>query len=55
MKNVSLLSRKGQAAVEDLLTTMILVTIFSALYGFLHGQVKIMFIAAGTMILKSYY
>ena len=47
-------TRFGQATVEYLLTTMILVTIFAALYGFLHGQVKDMFIVAGTRILISY-
>ncbi len=48
-------SRMGQATVEYMLTTMLLVTIFSAMYGFLHKQVTVLFKAAGIKILMSYY
>lgn len=45
----------GQTAVEYLLTTMLLVTVFAGLYGFLQGQLKRLFILAGTKILTTYY
>lgn len=48
------LGRKGQTAVEYLLTTLMLVTFFVGLYGFLHRSVKKMFIQGGTKILKMY-
>ncbi len=47
--------RPAQAAVEYLLTTLILVTMFASLYGFLQGQLKSLFIAAGTAIIRDYY
>jgi hypothetical protein len=47
--------RRGQAAVEYLLTTMVLVTCFAGMYGFMQGQLKKLFIAAGTKILGTYY
>lgn len=52
MKRVS--GEKGQAAVEYLLTTMLLVTFFVGLYGFLHPAVRKMFITGGTKILMTY-
>jgi hypothetical protein len=50
-----LLRKRGQAAVEYLLTTVTLVTVFAGLYGFLQGQLRRLFIAAGTKILQAYY
>jgi hypothetical protein len=47
--------RRGQTAVEYLLTTVMLVSIFAGLYGFLQGQLKQLFILAGTKILTTYY
>lgn len=47
--------RAAQAAVEYLLTTLILVTLFAGLYGFLQNQLRGLFILAGTKILKTYY
>lgn len=47
--------RKGQAAVEYILTTMVLVTCFAAMYGFIQGQLKLLFILAGKKILSTYY
>ncbi|MDD5628135.1 MAG: hypothetical protein PHU21_03660 [Elusimicrobia bacterium] len=47
--------RKGQAAVEYILTTMVLVTCFAAMYGFIQGQLKELFILAGKKILATYY
>lgn len=51
----TLYGKAGQAAVEYLLTTVTLVTIFAALYGFLQGQLKRLFIIAGVKILRTYY
>lgn len=45
----------GQSAVEYLLTTCTLVTVFASMYGFLQGQLKQLFIQAGMKILTSYY
>ncbi len=47
--------RRGQTAVEYLLTTVMLVTVFAGLYGFLQGQLQRLFILAGTKILTTYY
>jgi hypothetical protein len=44
--------RAGQATVEYLLTTMVLVTIFGAMYGFMQGQLKHLFKQAGLAILE---
>ena len=49
------LGRRGQSAVEYMLTTVTLVTVFASLYGFLQGQTKKLFQAAGVRILTSYY
>ena len=48
-------SRAGQTAIEYLLTTVTLVTIFAAMYGFMQGQLKGLFRAAAVRILTSYY
>ncbi|MBI5239337.1 MAG: hypothetical protein HY926_02610 [Elusimicrobia bacterium] len=47
--------RSGQAAVEYILTTLVLVTCFAAMYGFIQGQLKILFVLAGKKILTTYY
>ncbi len=47
--------RRGQTTVEYLLTTLTLVIVFSAMYGFLQGQLKKLYQAAGVRILTSYY
>ena len=47
--------RPGQAAVEYILTTMVLVTCFAAMYGFIQGQLKVLFVLAGKKILTTYY
>lgn len=41
--------------VEYLLTTVTLVTVFAAMFGFLQGQLRRLFIIAGVKILKTYY
>lgn len=41
--------------VEYLLTTVTLVTVFAGMYGFLQGQLRRLFIIAGTKILTPYY
>ena len=46
--------RDGQTAVEYLLTTVALVTVFAGMYGFLQGQLKILFTIAGVKILSTY-
>ena len=45
----------GQSAVEYLLTTMALVTVFASMYGFMQGQLKMLFRLAAIKILTSYY
>lgn len=47
-------ARRGQAAIEYLMTTVALVTLFTGMYGFLQGQVRRLFVLAGTKILTSY-
>ncbi|MFI5360660.1 MAG: hypothetical protein ACHQ49_01720 [Elusimicrobiota bacterium] len=44
----------GQTVVEYLLTTLTLVTVFAGMYGFLQGQLKVIFKAAGMVILTPY-
>ncbi len=51
----TLLGKGGQTVVEYLLTTVTLVTIFAAMYGFLQGQLRRLFLIAGVKILKAYY
>lgn len=46
---------RGQSTVEYLLTTMALVTAFAGMYGFIQGQMKILFKTAAIKILTSYY
>ena len=50
-----LLGKAGQTVVEYLLTTLTLVTVFAGMYGFLQGQLKILFKVAGMKILTPYY
>jgi hypothetical protein len=47
--------RKGQTVVEYLLTTVTLVTVFAGMYGFLQGQLKVLFKIAGIKILTPYF
>lgn len=51
----TLLGKGGQTTVEYLLTTVTLVTVFAAMYGFLQGQLLILFRIAGVKILRAYY
>ena len=51
----TLYGKRGQTVVEYLLTTVTLVTIFAAMYGFLQGQLRRLFLIAGVKILKTYY
>jgi Flp pilus assembly pilin Flp len=46
--------RNGQTAVEYLLTTVVLVTVFAGMYGYLQGQLKTLFTKAGVRILSTY-
>lgn len=41
--------------MEYLLTTLILVTVFSTMFGFMQGQLKNLFTQAAIAILRSYY
>jgi len=47
--------KRGQTAVEYLLTTVTLVTVFAGMYGFLQGQLRTLFRIAGLKILSPYY
>ena len=47
--------KRGQAAIEYLLTTVTLVAAFAGLFGFLQGQLKTLFRMAGIKILTPYY
>ena len=42
---------RGQTVVEYLLTTLLLVTVFTGMFGVLQNSLKRLFVAAGTMIL----
>ncbi|PIR15944.1 MAG: hypothetical protein COV48_11565 [Elusimicrobia bacterium CG11_big_fil_rev_8_21_14_0_20_64_6] len=46
--------RAGQTAIEYLLTTVALVTVFAGMYGFLQGQLRRLFLIAGVKILSTY-
>ena len=46
---------KGQALVEYLLMTLMLLALFTGLYRLLQGQVKMLFAKAGMAILTAYY
>lgn len=48
-------ARRGQTAVEYMLTTMALVVAFSAMYGVIANSLKKLFTAAAIKILTSYY
>jgi Flp pilus assembly pilin Flp len=50
-----LIGKRGQTAVEYLLTTLTLVTVFAGMYGFLQGQLKGLFRIAGMKILTPYF
>ena len=50
-----LIGKGGQTVVEYLLTTLTLVTAFAGMYGFLQGQLKILFKVAGMKILTPYF
>lgn len=45
---------RGQTAVEYLLTTVALATVFAGMFGFLQGQLKKLFTIAGAKILSTY-
>ena len=47
--------KRGQTVVEYLLTTLILVTFFAAMYGFMQPRIKDLFVQAGMVILGTYY
>jgi len=47
--------RRGQALIEYLLMTLMLLFIFTTLYRMLSGQMKTLFTNAGIAILTSYY
>ena len=47
--------KAGQTAVEYLLTTLTLVTVFAGMYGYLQTSTKKLFTAAGVKILTSYH
>ncbi|MFI5349762.1 MAG: hypothetical protein ACHQ2Z_09475 [Elusimicrobiota bacterium] len=49
-----LIGKGGQTVVEYLLTTLTLVTVFAGMYGFLQGQLKVLFKVAGMLILTPY-
>ena len=46
--------KHGQTAIEYLLTTVVLVTVFAGMFAFLQGQLKYLFTIAGVKILSTY-
>ena len=48
-------SDRGQALIEYLLMTMMLLFVFTSLYRVLSGQMKSLFTNAGVAILTAYY
>jgi len=46
---------RGQALVEYMLMTLMLLFLFTGLYRVLQGQLKTLFARAGMAILKAYY
>ena len=49
------MSSRGQALVEYMLMTIMLLFMFTGLYRFLQGQLKMLFTRAGKAILTAYY
>ena len=47
--------RSGQTAVEYLLTTVTLVTVFASMYGLMQQSLRKLFQQAAIVILRSYY
>jgi hypothetical protein len=48
------IGKRGQTAVEYLLTTLVLTMAFAGMYGFMQKQLTILYTAAAKMILTSY-
>lgn len=48
-------ARRGQALIEYLLMTVMLLFLFTGLYRVLQGRLKELFAKAGTAILRAYY
>ncbi|MDE2040175.1 MAG: hypothetical protein KGO96_09915 [Elusimicrobia bacterium] len=48
-------ARSGQTAVEYMLTTLLLVTVFASMFGFMQSGLKTLFRRAAISILTSYY
>lgn len=53
-KKAFFLRKNGQTAVEYLLTTVTLVTVFASMYGFMQGQLRSLYTQAAIKILTSY-
>jgi len=49
------LNRRGQALIEYLLMTVMLLALFTGLYRVLQGQLRFLFQKAGKAILYAYY
>ena len=48
-------SRRGQALVEYMLMTVMLLALFTGMYRLLQGELKGLFTQAGKVILNAYY
>jgi Flp pilus assembly pilin Flp len=46
--------KTGQTAIEYMITTVALVTVFAGMFAFLQGQLKRLFTMAGVKILSTY-
>ena len=48
-------SARGQTTIEYLMTTMMILVLFTTMYRFLQGQTRKLFSAAASAILTPYY
>ena len=51
----SFLGRSGQTTIEYVMTTLMILLLFTSMYRFLQGQTRKLFGAAASMILRAYY
>jgi len=54
-RSLGKLASRGQTTIEYLLSTMMILALFTGMYGFLQVQTRRLFAAAARMILRAYY
>lgn len=54
-RGVSRAAGRGQAAVEYIMSTLMILVLFTGMYGFLQQQTRRLFTAAARAIVRSYH